>query len=245
MNGMLLVKRSLYLFAGFCLPVLSILPTVAFSQEMVDCPGLPGKYIVLENQNYALCAGAQSVNYGEITYAKCAINHDQNSISKVLSYPSPSVPPSSNSIDTINEDAPINGYMVSTFSPPPGLTSPKGNLALYTCKAGGSYAQCDGGLCFTSTTAKQSPEPPLWGPVSSSQIVCSCPIATPKTSYQVFGPNQCPTTREEYDQICAAGVTKINNGAIIYVGAPVGVPEKLAACLTGKPQEFNKCDRPD
>jgi hypothetical protein len=70
------------------------------------------------------------------------------------------------------------------------------------------------------------------------------PIATPKTSYQVFGPNQCPTTSKEYDEICAAGVTKINNGAMIYVGAPVGVPEKLAACLMGEPQKFNKCDRP-
>ena len=201
---------------------------------MVGCPGLTGKYIVLANQNYALCAGAQSVNYGEIKYAKCAINHDQSSISKVLSYPFPSVPPSPNNIDTINESAPINGYIVSTFSPPPGLTSPSGNLTLYTCKAGGSYAQCDGGLCFTSTTAKQSPEPPLWGPVSSSQIVCSCPIATPKTSYQVFGPNQCPTAPEEYDQICAAGVTKINNGAMIYVGAPVGVPEKFGGVFDRK-----------
>jgi hypothetical protein len=208
MNDTLLVKRSLYLFAEFCLSVLSVLPTTAVSQEMVDCPGLPGKYIVLENQNYALCAGARSVNYGEITYAKCAINHDQSSISEVLSYPSPSVPPSPDNIDTVNEDAPINGYIVSTFSPPPGLTSPSGNLALYTCNPGGSYAQCDGGLCFTSTRAKHSPAPPLWGPVSSSQIVCSRPIATPKTSYQVFGPNQCPTTPEEYDKICAAGVTK-------------------------------------
>ena len=244
MYGTLLVKRPLYLFVGFCLSVFSIFPTAAISQEIVDCPGLPGKYVVLENQNYALCAGARSVNYGEVTYAKCVINHNQNSISEVLSYPSPSVPPSSDNIDTVNEDAPINGYIVSTFSPPPELTSPSGNLALYTCNAGGSYAQCDGGLCFTSTRAKHSPVPPLWGAVSRSQIVCSCPIATPQTSYQVFGPNQCPTTLKEYDEICAAGVTKTNNGAMIYVGAPDGVPEKLAACLTGEPQKFNKCDRP-
>jgi hypothetical protein len=244
MNGRLLGKCSPYLFAGFFCLCFQFFLTTAFSQEIVDCPGLPGKYIVLENQNYALCAGARSVNYGDITYAKCMINHNQNSISEVLSYPSPSVPPSPDNIDTVNEDAPINGYIVSTFSPPPGLTGPSGNLALYTCNAGGSYAQCDGGLCFTSTRAKHSPPPPLWGAVSSSQIVCSCPIATPETSYQVFGPNQCPTTAKEYDEICAAGVTKTNNGAVIYVGAPVGVPEKLAACLTGEPQKFNKCDRP-
>jgi hypothetical protein len=244
MNSTLLVKGSLYLFAGLCLSVLPILPRTAVSQEIVDCPGLPGKYIVLENQNYALCAGAQSVNFGEITYAKCAIKNKQTSISEVLSYPFPSIPPSPDNIDTVNEGAPTNGYIVSTFSPPPGLTRPSGDLALYTCNAGGSYAQCDGGLCFTSTRAKQSPAPPLWGPVSNSQIVCSCPIATPTTSYQVFGPSECPTTPREYDEICAAGVTKNNNGAMIYVGAPVGVPEKLAACLTGKPQKFNKCDRP-
>ena len=243
MNSTLIAMRSLCLFSGFCLSVFPVLPTTtAVSQEIVDCPGLPGKYVVLEDQNYALCAGARSVNFGEITYAKCAIKHNQTSISAVQSYPFPSVPPSPDNIDTVNEGAPINGYMVSTFSPPPELTSPSGNLALYTCNAGGAYAQCDGGLCFTSTRAKQSP--PLWGAVSSSQIVCSCPIATPKTSYQVFGPNQCPTTPKEYDEICAAGVTKINNGAMIYVGAPVGVPEKLAACLMGEPQKFNKCDRP-
>src|ERR1700693_2645159 len=103
MNGTLLVKGSLYLFAGFCLSVLSVLPRTAVSQEIVDCPGLPGKYIVLENQNYALCAGARSVNFGEITYAKCAIKHNQTSISEVQSYPFPSVPPSPDNIDTVNE----------------------------------------------------------------------------------------------------------------------------------------------
>jgi hypothetical protein len=89
MNGTLLAKGSLYLFAGFCLSVLSVLPKTAVSQEIVDCAGLPGKYIVLENQNYALCAGARSANFGEITYAKCAIENKETSISEVLSYPIP------------------------------------------------------------------------------------------------------------------------------------------------------------
>ena len=241
MDRIILTKRSLCIFAMLFFIALLISPKTAITQTVTQCPGLFGNYVVLENQNYALCAGAQSVNFDEITYATCSIIKNGNSISEEQSYPFPSVPPSGKNINTVNQGAPTNGYMVSTYSPPAGVTSPNGNLALYTCDGGGSYAQCDGGICFTSTTGKSSP---LWGAVSSNQIVCSCPITTTKTSFQVFGPNPCPKKPRDYDAICATNVSKVNNGATIYIGSPSGYPEKLAACLTGTSQNFNTCKRP-
>src|SRR5271166_4103836 len=166
--GKLLSLRAALIF----LPA-ALLPGIAVSQIVTECPGLPGKYEVLENQPYALCAGAQSVNFDEITYAKCTKMHG-NSISLQQTYPFPSVHPEGN-INTMNQGAPgAGGYMVSTYSPPANVTSPAGNIAVYSCD-GGTYAQCDGGLCFSSTTGKTSP---LWGPVSNDQIVCSCPVKT-------------------------------------------------------------------
>ena len=44
-------------------------PGAAVPQTVTTCPGLPGKYVILKNQPYALCAGAQSVNFDKVTYA--------------------------------------------------------------------------------------------------------------------------------------------------------------------------------
>src|SRR5277367_2087918 len=141
---------------------------------------------------------------------------------------------SSGNINTINQGAPnAGGYMVSTYSPPENVTAPLGNLALYTC-SGGSYAQCDGGICFTSTNGKTSP---LWGNVSGYQIICSCPVTATDGTFQVFGPRNCPKKAKDYDAICGANVNNTNNnGATIYIGSPLGVSKQLAACLTGKDQ---------
>jgi hypothetical protein len=137
--------------ASILLPIV-LLPEAAASQIVTTCPGLPGKFVILENQPYALCAGAQSVNFNEITYAKCQKLHG-NSISLPHNFPFPSIRPAGN-INTVNEGAPHRGgYIVSTYSPPAGAIGPQGNLAIYTCE-GGSYAQCDGGLCFNSTTER-------------------------------------------------------------------------------------------
>jgi hypothetical protein len=226
--------------ASIILPII-LLPEAAASQTVKTCPGLPGKFVILENQPYALCAGAPSVNFNEITYAKCAILHG-NSISLPHNFPFPSLRPKGN-INTVNQRAPqAGGYIVSTYSPPAGATGPAGDLAVYTCE-GGSYAQCDGGLCFTSTTGKTSP---LWGDVTNSQIVCSCPIQTSVITFQVMGPFPCPTTAAEFDSICGTNGAKFNSGATIYIGAPLtGAFEKLAACLNnGQSPTFNNCTRP-
>lgn len=224
--------------------VLGLAATATWAQEQVSCPPLPGTYTELLNQPYALCAGAETVNFDEVTYAKCKLMRG-NSISKGLQYPLPANPtfnaiPRSGDIATVNKGPPVlKGYVVSTYSPPRGAISPRTELALYNCDSG-SYAQCDGGLCFGSTTGKTSS---LWGKVGKNEIICSCPVVTTQLSFQVFGPGQCPTTREAYDAVCAKNATAQNNGAILYIGAAPGGPEALAACL-GKPAAFNTCDRP-
>ena len=61
------VCRDLFLLAG----VISLSNGAVLAAG--NCPNIPGNYTILQNQTYALCAGAQSVNFGEITYANCTI----------------------------------------------------------------------------------------------------------------------------------------------------------------------------
>src|SRR5215831_11984333 len=222
-----------------------LLPEAAVSQQVVTCPGVPGQWVILKNQPYALCAGAVSTNFNQITYANCAKLRG-NSIS--LPHPFASAPGNDDNpgdINTVNEGAPNRGgYIVSTYSPPAGAVVPTGNsVAVYQCERGGSYAQCDGGLCFTST---KGGNPPLWGPVSNSQIVCSCPIQTSAIPFTVMGPKPCPTTAAEYDAVCGSNVSQANNGATIFIGSPVNGWGILAACLLAQtqPVPINTCTRP-
>ena len=221
-----------------------LLPEAAVSQQVVTCPGVPGQWVILKNQPYALCAGAAAVNFNEITYANCAKLRG-NSIS--LPHPFASAPGNDDNpgdINTLNEGAPNRGgYIVSTYSPPAGAVNPNGDIAVYQCDRGGSYAQCDGGLCFTSTTGRN---PPLWGPVSNSQIVCSCPIISSVVPFEVFGPHPCPTTAAEYDAVCASNTSIANNGATIFIGSPgsPGTAVSLSECLTGGQVTLNTCTRP-
>ena len=229
--------------ASLLLPII-LLPGAAVSQQVVTCPGLPGHFVILRNQPYALCAGAQAVNFNEITYANCAKLRG-NSISLQQNFPfAPGNDDNPGNIATVNEGAPSRGgYIVSTYSAPAGAVDPNGNLAVYSCERGGSSAQCDGGLCFTSTTGKN---PPLWGPVSNSQIVCSCPIRTTALPFSVIGPKPCPATAAEYDAVCGANGSQANNGATLFIGDPVPNPDSweiLAACL-GQPVTVNTCTRP-
>jgi hypothetical protein len=206
----------------------------------------------LTNQTYALCAGAISFVFDQVAYANCQILLG-TSISLTLSYPPVSATgqPGGN-IETVNQQgAAWKSFIVSTYSPPASLTSPQGNTAIYTCPAGstGSYAQCDGGICFRSTTNTTFPG---LGPVSSQQIVCSCPIATPSASqqqqhqqqqhpaigYQIFGPNPCLQGKDRYN-LCNAPV---QNGSTLYIGAPTGTAQASSRILNGgKPVKFNEC----
>jgi hypothetical protein len=219
-------------------------------------------FTILKDQQYALCAGASSFIFDKVAYAKCTIQPKGNSISAPLKYPCSD--PKGCDIETVNQEGIANeSFFASTYSPPIDATTKGGDVALYTCnKAGsndrgnfddqgdrsGSYAQCDGGICFTSTTgtATESKAFPGLGDVGEHEIVCSCPITTTRDSYQVFGPNPCPKTASDYDAICGVGITANDNGYTpLYIGAPTGVPVELAKCLTpDQTPTFNTCRRP-
>lgn len=173
--------------------------------------------VPLPNQDYALCAGAITFNFDKVTYARCALNKNGNSISATQKY-------NGGNIKTLNTQGNQNGaFVMSTFSPP---TLPD-KYAAYSCKKTGAYAQCDGGICFESTVGKEFPG---LGKLSNREIVCSCPIETSR-NYHVWGPNECPTNSSTYDDICSTGLEKKNSmdGKSLRVGnnGPVAVSKAL------------------
>ena len=211
------------------------------------------KFVYLPSQEYAICAGATSWIFNGVTYAKCTIKTG-NSASLPLNYPATSPQPSPPTLpgdvsDVNNEGTNQNLYMVSTYNPPAELTTPNGNLALYTCNKKGSYAQCDGGICFKTGATKTFPGV---GIINPGEIICSCPIETTSKSYQVFGPggDECPTTKADYDAVCASGIKASDNGQVLKIGSPTGDAKILAQCLEEKYNSppttitFNTCKRP-
>ena len=184
------------------------------------------------------------VNFDGITYAKCKKMHG-TSLSLTQPYPAPPKPEQGN-IQTINDigTAPDNGaFIVSTYSLPEGARSTSGDLAVYNCKRKGSYAQCDGGICFTNTSGKNFPG---LGKLTEDEVMCSCPITTAKV-YEVFGPYPCPKTAAEFDQVCAAGSRSTKNGEYLRIGSPGrGSVQTFSDCLELKPEPvyLNRCVRP-
>ncbi|MEA2778512.1 MAG: hypothetical protein QOK29_56, partial [Rhodospirillaceae bacterium] len=130
----------------------------------------PKFFKICKGQTYALCAAASCFVFNGLAYCKCDVKWG-DSISLPFHFGR------DEDVCTVNAEGPKNGYMVSTFSVPDSVVSPGGNQALYTCPAGtsdGAYAQCDGGMCFTSTEGKSFPG--FSKPLDRNQIVCSCPI---------------------------------------------------------------------
>lgn len=145
---------------------------------------------------------------------------------------------------SVNAEGAGNGYMVSTFSVPDSVLAPDGNQALYTCPAStssGAYAQCDGGLCFTSTEGGTFPG--FSDPLNSGQIICSCPItvaspATARIGYQIAGPYPC---QKSFFKNCGRATANKKTGSQIYVGAPTGAARLLAGLLNGSVPTLNQC----
>jgi hypothetical protein len=220
---------------------------------------------ICSQKTYALCATAQCFTLNEVAYCNCNLKQG-DSISIAFNFDD------GQDVCSLLDDGVSNGYTVSTFSLPDQVTkayaaafNPNTGepppLALYTCPGGqstGPYAQCDGGVCFDSTTGAEFPGV---GPIGPHQILCSCPITVPratppqKLGYQIAGPWQhadgtacgandspsdcCSTDYEK--QFCGANYSPtIPTGAIIPVGAPAGVPVALAAKL-GDLQPINSC----
>jgi hypothetical protein len=220
--------------------------------------------LVICNQKYALCATAQCFYMNGVAYCKCNVEQGE-SISVSFDFDDNT----QNVCDLLDQGL-TNGYTVSTFSLPEQVTKKyaaeypqKGGpppLGLYTCARGsskGPYAQCDGGVCFNSTTGTTFPGV---GPVGAGEIICSCPITQPhkvgpQVGYQITGPwqrangtacgaNDSPSdccSASYVEQFCNASYgSTIPTGAIIPVGAPTGAATALSALL-GDLQPINTC----
>ena len=176
--------------------------------------------------------------FDAVAYCKCDVKSG-NSISLTDTFGD------GQNICTVNAQGAENGFMASTYSLPDSVTAPNGNQALYTCPAAtsdGAYAQCDGGLCFTSTQGQSFPG--FSQPLTGSEIMCSCPItvadpATAKIGYQIVGPYPC---QQSYFQNCNRMAASKKNGAQIEVGAPAGVPIFLTQKLYGSVPPINQCN---
>lgn len=196
------------------------------------------KFKICKAQTYALCAAARCTVYNKVAYCQCEVKSgDSISLPFKLG--------NDEDVCTVNAAGVKNRYMVSTFSVPSSVIAPNGDKAVYTCSGGrseGAYAQCDGGLCFTST--EETKFPGFDKPVPKGQIICSCPITMPKSfltrriGHQIMGPYPC---QKSFFQYCNSATANEKNGSTIYVGAPTGIPKFLAKKLNGSVPALNEC----
>ena len=134
--------------------------------------------------------------------------------------------------------------MVSMYSLPQSIVAPWGNQALYTCPGAtstGAYAQCDGGICFTSTTGGTFPG--FSGHLGMAEIICACPITVAQPSpatrgYQIIGPYPC---EESFFEYCDTAVANAENGSTIYSGATTGGIRLFTRLLNGSVPPLNEC----
>jgi hypothetical protein len=228
-----------------------------------------------DTEQYALCATAQCFFLNGVAYCNCDVMNG-SSISIPFEFQGGGT---SQNICDLLDDGVNNGFTVSTYSTPETLKKSYADaysgvgpppLALYTCPGGssGAYAQCDGGVCFDSTTGNDFPGV---GPIGAGQILCACPITEPRRTlpkhearlgFQISGPWQktdgtaCKGS-DSPDDCCSAGPewpqgdwfsrfcfptdTTLATGDIIPVGAPQGTPRLLSRLLDGSPLAVNEC----
>ncbi len=247
--------RILILLSAVALFSTLLIGTISWSANPDKCEDAGG-FLILKNQSYALCATANCFNYNQLAYCKCDVLRG-DSISEPFDFGI------NQNICTLNQDGRKNGYRASTFSYPEDVASPGGNSALYTCPgeanknrfinngypARGTYSQCDGGICFTSTRGKSFPGFPKR--LRRNEIMCSCPYSTScenlsesPTGYQISGDynGQCSVDEcskcnngalSESDCSLPNPILLIANGDDIPVGAPAGTPEILSCLLLG------------
>jgi hypothetical protein len=227
-----------------CTLAVLVLPTILFtaaSARAEDPIGAffsssPRYFKICENQTYALCAVAACFVFDGLSYCKCDVKSG-DSISIPYDYAR------HRDVCTANAEGKKNGYMVSTFSIAPSVVAPYGNQALYDCPArfsNGAYAQCDGGVCFTSSEGQSFPG--FDKPLKKNEIICSCRItvASPMamTGYQIVGPYPC---QRSFFQNCRKAVANTETGTQIYVGAPTGAARALTRELYGQVPPLNEC----
>jgi hypothetical protein len=213
-------------------------------------------FVMCNNNWYALCAEAKCFVYDGVAYCKCDILGG-SSISLQLSYTRPA---GERNVCYVSRQGETNGYMMSTFSLPSNVRK-GGHGAVYTCPgaddAGSgvvapvAYGQCDGGICFRSSSGQRFPGFP--GSLRKNQIICSCPISTDATAgssdsfgYQVFGryhPNAAAGSRCDASACASCSVPNPTaNGTTIPVGSPTGGAKFLTLKLFGAPiPDINEC----
>jgi len=149
--------------------------------------------------------------------------------------------------------------MVSTFSLPKDVLK-GGRAAVYTCPGSAdagagvsapvAYGQCDGGICFKSTSGQRFPG--FTKRLRGNEIMCSCLISTDTTpgssntfGYQIFGsynPKAPPGSRCDPNACASCSVANPTaNGANIPVGAPTGGGKFLTLQLEGSVPAINEC----
>jgi hypothetical protein len=195
-----------------------------------------GFFQICKGQTYALCATASCTVLNEVAYCQCDVKKG-DSISLPLDV-------DGQDVCSINANGANNGYMVSTFSLPKSVVPPLGNQALYTCPAGsdGGYAQCDGGICFTSS--KGSSFPGFDKKLGPANIICACPISVTPDSpvgFQIAGPFPCDNS---YFRYCRSEVANTSTGSTVKVGAPTGTARYLALQLNGRVPRLQECRPP-
>jgi len=184
---------------------------------------------ICRSQIYALCAAASCFVLNDVAYCKCDVEFG-DSVSLAFTY-------DGGDVCTVNAKGRRNGYMVSTFSVPPAIVRPDGDMAIYTCPpetSDGAYGQCDGGVCFESTKGQAFPG--FDKRLTESEIICSCPItvadpSTPNPGYQIAGPYPC---QQSFLKNCKSATANTKTGSKIYVGAPTGSAVALSQLLYGR-----------
>lgn len=207
---------------------------------------------------YALCFTAKCWTLDEVAYCKCDLKNGE-SISLPFEYREGR---KKKDVCDIFLESVDNGFTVSTYSPPrqmlKGYKPTKEKLgppmALYNCPGDSNRnddysAQCDGGLCFNSSSGTEFPG---LGPIGEDEIVCSCPpIPNVPIGFQIAGPWSCdPGDRNANGQCCDATyqdkycnvASTDRTGTQMVVSAPTGFAEALGRKLTGKVPRFNHCE---
>ncbi|HVQ76039.1 MAG TPA: hypothetical protein VMT79_10945 [Candidatus Binatia bacterium] len=236
--------------ATVVLQLFAAVSPVASQENAVPDP--QGPFVICSDQRYALCAEARCTTYNGVAYCECVVLRG-DSISLQLDIPTPD---GEKNVCDVNAQGKTHGYMVSTYSLPPDAEK-GGSSAAYTCPgtanqgsgvpAPVAYGQCDGGICFTSTTRKSLDDGEL-----QREITCSCPISTSATpgsadalGYQIFGPYhpQAPVGQRCDPSGCAACSVPnpTANGSVIPVGAPTGSGRLLTELLLGSTPPLNEC----
>ena len=215
--------------------VAALCALLAFLAVPASAQTASNDYAICTNQTYALCAAATSFVYQELSYAKCVIKRGDSISAPPLTYDANG---QTKNICDVNAAGVAEGYMMSTFSLPDEVRK-GGSKALYTCATGAtaSYAQCDGGVCFKSSSGKYFPGV---GKVAKDEIICSCPVTKPRVvdpefTFQFVGPYPC---RQEAFSACSQDVT---NGSVIPVGSPPTAGRVLTELLYGHPFPINEC----